>query len=162
MLNITLGAESCPGCPRSTASTRLQYERLCEPVLWFTARNATVSRTTILQHSLFSNTSHQRIGVTVLVAEKIPPAVNAALNPFIDVRPVSPLSPLFSTPQRLGCHLSDTIFNSSDVLAVLKHDLQLSALTSPSAFNRGQNSSIMRETGTDEAVLWEASLPGAW
>jgi hypothetical protein len=49
------------------------------------------------------------------------------------------------------------MFNSSDVLAVLKHDLQLSALTSPSAFNQGQGSSIMDETGTYE-VLREASL----
>jgi hypothetical protein len=59
------------------------------------------------------------------------------------------------------CHLSDTIFNSSDVLAVLKHDLQLSALMSPSAVNQGQNNSITRKTGTHQAVLWEASLPDA-
>jgi hypothetical protein len=59
-------------------------------------------------------------------------------------------------------HLRDTIFNSSDVLAVLKHDLQLGALTSPSAFNKGRGSSIMDETGTHELVLQETSLPGAW
>jgi hypothetical protein len=58
-------------------------------------------------------------------------------------------------------HLRDTIFNSSDVLTVLKHDLQLSALASPSAFNQDRGSSIMSETGTHELVLREASLPGA-
>jgi hypothetical protein len=57
------------------------------------------------------------------------------------------------------CHLSDTIFNSLDVLAVLlKHDLQLSALTSLSAFNQGQGSSITCETGTHEAVLQGARV----
>jgi hypothetical protein len=54
------------------------------------------------------------------------------------------------------CYLSDTIFNSLDVLAVLKHDLQLSALTSLIAFNQGQGSSITGETGTHEAVLQDA------
>ena len=48
--------------------------------------------------------------------------LNAALDPFIDVRLAmlaSSISPLFS---------------------ILKHDLQLSFLTSPSAFNQGQGS----------------------
>jgi hypothetical protein len=64
---------------------------------------------------------------------------------------------IFSTTEIWTCHLRDTIFNSSDVLAVLKLDMQLSAPTSPSAFNQGQNNTMMGETGTHKAVLREAS-----
>ena len=69
------------------------------------------------------------------------------------------LSPLFCTTEIGMCHLSDTILNSSEVPAALKHDWQLSALTSPSAFNWGQGSSIMGETGTNEAVIRDAGCP---
>ena len=93
----------------------------------------------------------------MVAVEKIRRAVNAALNSFVDVRFVSSLSPLFSVPQRSGCATS--VCNSSDVIAVLKHNFQLSALTSPSAFNKAQGSSIMGETGTLEAVLRDASCP---
>jgi hypothetical protein len=57
------------------------------------------------------------------------------------------------------CYFSDAIFNSSEVLAVLKHDLQLSAPMSPSAFNWGQGNSIMGETGTHEVVIRDAECP---
>jgi hypothetical protein len=98
------------------------YEPLCEPVLWFTARDASQGYDTTPQPFLrYKSSGPKRIGVTVLVAVgKIPWAVHGASTPFIDVRPVSSLSPLFSVPQRSVC---DTILNSSDVLAVLKHDL---------------------------------------
>ena len=47
-------------------------------------------------------------------------------------------------------------------LADSKHDLQLSSLTPPSAFNQGQGNSItVNETGTLEAILRKPSPPGA-
>jgi hypothetical protein len=91
MLNITLGCRILSVLYGTTVRAFVWASS------WFTARGASQDyNTTPLHHSLFSNTIHQRIGVTVLVAvKKIPRAVNAALNPFIDVRPASSLSPLF-------------------------------------------------------------------
>jgi hypothetical protein len=156
MLNITLGAESCP-CSRD-------YEPLCEPVLWFTARGASQDHNTTPQPFLkYKSSAYWCHGISGSREDSTGgDGGQHSLESLhrCKTRQLT-VSLIFCTTEIGMCHLKDTIFNSSDVLAVLKHDLQLSALTSPSVFNEGQGNCIMGETGTHKAVLREASLPGA-
>jgi hypothetical protein len=116
------------------------YEPLCEPVLWF--RHKMLAGPQYYTTAFFQIQVCQVIRVLVSRyycsgSREDPTGGQPSLESLhrCKTRQLT-VSLVFFTTEIGMCHLSDTILNSSDVLAVLKHDLQLSALTSPSAFNQ--------------------------